>query len=392
MDPTAVICRVRDSFTQPLSLPDLPEAYTGAPAQLRPELRFTREPNLPCQYADAAEYAGLQTLKDQFTPHSNEALNKARARANPHERIGSSIFMDRAGVKLANIDAVYHLVDLPFSLFQRQHYEHAFHFLDLAGGPGAFSQYLLWRYPASRVTGMTLRTGDKLDWNMEQLGIDHFTAVYGGDETGDLYTNWAWLLDYETHLEAEGFDAVLADGGIDIGAEYRRQEVLSSRLLLSEAVVGIGRTKPGGAFVLKVFDTVTSISAQTIYLLSCCFERVSLFKPISSRPANAESYLICQRRRAQVEGPLSLGRAALTAWAAEPASQLAQLFPPELMPVDFQSWLVAQNQLSIHRQIEHVRLVLLALAGSPLDLPQLDLRLALAAWAIPDNPQSKPRR
>lgn len=44
----------------------------------------------------------------------------------------------------------------------------------------------------------------------------------------------------------------------------------------------------GGHFVCKTFDLFTPFSVGLIYLLYLCFERVSLFKPVTSRPANSE--------------------------------------------------------------------------------------------------------
>jgi hypothetical protein len=36
-----------------------------------------------------------------------ERLSNARSRSNPHESLGRSIFMNRAAIKLANIDAMF---------------------------------------------------------------------------------------------------------------------------------------------------------------------------------------------------------------------------------------------------------------------------------------------
>lgn len=47
-------------------------------------------------------------------------------------------------------------------------------------------------------------------------------------------------------------------------------------------------TSAGGHFVCKTFDLFTPFSVGLVYLLYLCFERVSLFKPVTSRPANSE--------------------------------------------------------------------------------------------------------
>jgi cap1 methyltransferase len=41
----------------------------------------------------------------------------------------------------------------------------------------------------------------------------------------------------------------------------------------------------------------TEFSVGLFYLLYRCFRRVALFKPVTSRPANSERYVICQGLR-----------------------------------------------------------------------------------------------
>ena len=41
----------------------------------------------------------------------------------------------------------------------------------------------------------------------------------------------------------------------------------------------------------KVFDMFTPFSVGLFYLLYRCFEKVCLFKPVTSRPANSERYV-----------------------------------------------------------------------------------------------------
>jgi len=55
--------------------------------------------------------------------------------------------------------------------------------------------------------------------------------------------------------------------------------------------------KKGGSFVLKIFDTFSYCSIQLIYLLSYLYEDVCITKPLPSRPANSEKYIICNNFR-----------------------------------------------------------------------------------------------
>jgi cap1 methyltransferase len=56
----------------------------------------------------------------------------------------------------------------------------------------------------------------------------------------------------------------------------------------------------GGHFICKLFDVFTPFSVGLVYIMRFCFENVSLLKPITSRPANSERYLIGKWRKANV--------------------------------------------------------------------------------------------
>ena len=51
--------------------------------------------------------------------------------------------------------------------------------------------------------------------------------------------------------------------------------------------------KKGGYFVLKVFDTFSSATIEMIYFLTYLYEDVTIMKPMTSRPANSEKYIVC---------------------------------------------------------------------------------------------------
>lgn len=56
----------------------------------------------------------------------------------------------------------------------------------------------------------------------------------------------------------------------------------------------------GGHFVCKTFDLFTPFSVGLVYLLYLCFERISLFKPVTSRPANSERSVQTLNHRCRV--------------------------------------------------------------------------------------------
>lgn len=59
---------------------------------------------LPCSTDDIQEKAAK--LKSEFDQLDGKLFRDARFRTNPYERIGTSIFQNRAALKMANLDAI----------------------------------------------------------------------------------------------------------------------------------------------------------------------------------------------------------------------------------------------------------------------------------------------
>ncbi|TRY88519.1 hypothetical protein DNTS_014072 [Danionella cerebrum] len=94
--------------------------------------------------------------------------------------------------------------------------------------------------------------------------------------------------------EGRGLHFMMADGGFSVEGQENIQEILSKQLLLCQFLTALSVVRTGGNFVCKTFDLFTPFSVGLIYLLYLCFERVSLFKPVTSRPANSERYVVCK--------------------------------------------------------------------------------------------------
>ncbi|CAG7818620.1 unnamed protein product, partial [Allacma fusca] len=98
------------------------------------------------KFCDLQLHAELQELKRYYYKLSKHHSQDARARSNPYEFVGNSIFQNRAGMKLANIDA-----DLDFWLSDPRKHDGShvvgssdiLHFVDLCAGPGGFSEYVI---------------------------------------------------------------------------------------------------------------------------------------------------------------------------------------------------------------------------------------------------------
>lgn len=391
MDPSIVLTTNYDSLRD--VTPDIvyPVTINSYQQTLRVPLSIqhvfvTPTADVPAEFIDSTRYDTLQRAKDAF---ANNNFLAARDATNPFENIGRSIFMNRAAVKLANIDAVLNVSPDIFT-FDHKTSNKEITFCDVAAGPGGFTQYLQYRYPRSQGYGMTLKS-KTLDWNTKLLDMKRFQPFYGSDNTGDLYNNWQSFVDFVLQKQPLGVDLITADGGFDVeeGGDrtlLRKQEFLSSRLLITQSLIGIGCTRVGGNFVLKVFDTVTQLSAQLLYILAQCFEEIIMFKPASSRPANAERYLIGLYRRADIQLYYNVLSAAAKAYTND--RYLSKIFA-EAMDVKFSTWLHDSNTDSMERQLRSAQQILLHIQGHNPTIPQYNIPKFLTIWNLPDTPPNK---
>ncbi|EUB61890.1 S-adenosyl-L-methionine-dependent methyltransferase ftsjd2 [Echinococcus granulosus] len=229
-----------------------------------------------------------------------DAITSARIRSNPYENVRSGIFMNRAAMKMANMDALFN------GLFsQAAPPNEILHFADICAGPGGFSEYLTWRrghpfnstspthhFPHIRGYGMTL-TGP-CDFKMEKFvagPAETFHPFYGSAKDGDI-TKWENLASFAQFVAHNTGDKGVH--GFDVSDAYNLQEVKSKHIYLCQCLCALTLLRPGGCFVTKLFDIFTDFSVDLIWLMSHVFKRIKLIKPISSRPANSERYLLCE--------------------------------------------------------------------------------------------------
>lgn len=383
MDNTIDYILVKDSFGKIATKP-YPKSY---PIKLfkNPEYKYNQylakkisiNGNPAAIFCNSSSYEKLQSLKNLFggeSPEEVNIFNKARMNSNPFERIGNSIFINRAAIKLANIDAIFKISGDTFD-FLNQHSNFPLQFCDIAAGPGGFTQYLQYRYPNSKGVGMTLK--NELDWDRNAVDTEKFEIDYGPTRDGDLYKNWNYFK--EKLRNNYNIQLMTADGGIET-EEYEKQEFVSSRILICQAVVAT-EVVENGTFILKVFDTVTKFSADVIYCLSLCFEQIVLFKPCSSRPANSERYLICYKRKENIKYSDKLLSKACKEFTDE---SFLESFLGEL-PDDFKTWLTLSNDDDISSQIFFAERILEKMIDKENKEIKVNLNKALLYWNLPDN-------
>lgn len=262
---------------------------------------------------DETEFCGEELLhsvlqcKSVFDVLDGEEMRRARTRANPYEMIRGVFFLNRAAMKMANMDFVFDRMftnprDSYGKPLVKDREAELLYFADVCAGPGGFSEYVLWRKKwHAKGFGMTLKGPN--DFKLEDFysaSSELFEPYYGEggiDGDGDItrpenisaFRNF--VLD---NTDRKGVHFLMADGGFSVEGQENLQEILSKQLLLCQFLMALSIVRTGGHFICKTFDLFTPFSVGLVYLLYCCFERVCLFKPITSRPANSERYVVCK--------------------------------------------------------------------------------------------------
>ena len=118
------------------------------------------------------------------------------------------------------------------------------------------------------------------------------------DGTGDIYVSdnirhFSELVDGAT--AHQGVDMLMCDGGFSVDGEENFQEEILRQLVLDQFLMGLMIIRRGGTFVCKLFDVFTPVTAALVYILYRHFDRISIIKPYTSRPANSERFVALAR-------------------------------------------------------------------------------------------------
>jgi 23S rRNA U2552 (ribose-2'-O)-methylase RlmE/FtsJ len=199
--------------------------------------------------------------------------------------------LSRAYFKMIEICNMFELID------DKPHIN-SFH---LAEGPGGFIEAIvrLRNNKNDKYYGITLQNSSNEDvpgWKKSQKFLNNNPNVYienGIDNTGNIYNIENYEYIYNNF--ANSMDIITGDGGFDFSVDYSKQEHHVLRLLLTQVIYAISLQKKDGSFILKIFDIFIKPSIDIIYLLSCFYEDVYIYKPYTSRFGNSEKYIICKK-------------------------------------------------------------------------------------------------
>jgi 23S rRNA U2552 (ribose-2'-O)-methylase RlmE/FtsJ len=225
-------------------------------------------------FVDKILKQNITNLKNKLGKIPPKVLYWARLRYDGYAIRG----IPRGVIKMANVDAIFRITNSIKT------------FGDLCGGPGGFVEFILFKNKTCTGYGMTLNNSA----DNYCVYSPRFTAIYGPTGDGDIL-NSENISAFPTNL-----DLVIGDGGLDVRGTENAQESLHMQLYLAQIICALRCLSVGGTFVVKFFDTHTSMSVNLLYVLSTCFKKMCIYKPVSSRAANSERYIICKHKLSDV--------------------------------------------------------------------------------------------
>tara|TARA_Y100000590_G_scaffold39811_2_gene42496 strand:+ start:6426 stop:7601 length:1176 start_codon:yes stop_codon:yes gene_type:complete len=254
-----------------------------------------------CEYINNEERNQLLSLKNKIGNEEISKWDKAKKISNEYELI----HLPSRRMKHESISEYSPLSRSYFKLWEMLHEhklinnENSLNILCLAEGPGGFIEaivnYRKRNNKYDNIDAITLKSTTKEipGWDKSAIFLKQNPNInihYGSDNTGDLYK-----LENIEYMETicDKSDLITADGGFDFSNNFNDQEHMSIRIILCEIVTALCCQKIGGTFVCKLFDLYTNDSISLIYLLKCVYSTVIIDKPLTSRPANSEKYIIC---------------------------------------------------------------------------------------------------
>lgn len=338
----------------------------------------------------------ISNSKTVFDKLDKVEMRKARTRSNPFETIRNANFLNRAAVKMANINSVCNLMFTNTEGFSNE----LLYFADVCAGPGGFSEYILsvkkWH---AKGFGFTLQKEN--DFTLDEFlagPCETFHPFYGSKENGDVFDpknqeEFRALVMKYTY--GKGVHFMMSDGGFSVEGQENIQEILSKQLYLCQCLVALMIVRTGGHFVTKLFDLFTPFSAGLVYLMYRCFKRVCILKPNSSRPANSERYLICRKKNPDTQAVMEyLSRVNHIFLNKEEDRDVIQLVPLEKLETDedFLKYLRRSNETLGKKQIVGL-LKIAAFCEDPtlIESKQADMRKeCLKNWKLSDKTRVRP--
>ena len=241
---------------------------------------------------------GCETEWDIYKRYTNPYEYIHTCVPNKKRSVAKRKPLSRSYFKMIELVSFFRILDSLRPILIGKQCLHSFH---LAEGPGGFIEALaqLRNNRSDVYIGMTI-LDDVNDanipaWKKSQSFLRENSNVVienGADGTGDILQ--LHNLDHCKEKYGRSMHIITGDGGFDFSEDFNNQENHIVKLLFGQIIYALVMQRPGGCFILKVFDCFTQPTIDMLALLSSCYDSVYITKPHTSRYANSEKYVVCK--------------------------------------------------------------------------------------------------
>lgn len=262
-------------FTKPNNL----ELYIDYGQEILPRYQSSvlYQENCPTLLDLINKQEALKMKLEVFTPNE---LRERRLKTSPFDLLPLGRLINKAAWKLIEIN---HLCDnVFFSVGDKN-------FADICCAPGGFTHTIVMKNVECYTTAHLITLGD--------IKINK-TIVYNRNENFYPYIHYGDITRKNIQMQfiescgVHKLDFAMADGGFNFRNIENEQEFVCRRLTLSQIYLALVTIKENGFFLLKLFNIYSKFSQSLLYATASCFEEMQIIKPLSSRPANSEKYIM----------------------------------------------------------------------------------------------------
>ncbi len=278
MDPSAIKCLYKNSFDKAGEIPMILHTYDTTN---KVNNKVTKQLSLS-NGSEISNNDGKLVRNYCDKDLSNQVIVSTVVANNinlfdPFHDVSYNPFLSRDSIVLGNIDAIFNFSHHTGGYIITQDTKD-FNFATLEDGPGHFTQYILYRNPNSYGYGIT-----PIEYPFDgQIDITHFNITAGASGTGNLVKDYKSFIQFVRTVEATGLNLVV---GNYIGDIFPVGYLV--RLVTALGIVSIG-----GTFVCKVSQLDDPLMLDLLWITTQCFNKVTLFKPLSTPSYNKVYYVI----------------------------------------------------------------------------------------------------
>lgn len=234
----------------------------------------------------------LTSMKRQLERMSPEHIHASSIAIDEYHCVTKNVkrlAYNRCGVKLVNLNCCFD------NIIGKTITQQDCRFADLCCAPGGFTHVLLQLFPRQKFKAyLTSKEGSDSFLKIDESalfaspgGEDKIAAIVKGDITEAKFRD-----EFEEVVGKGSLNFVLADGGINFKNIEDYQEFYTRPLIMSQIEMGLRLLKPGGFMIVKFFDMLYDFTVSLMYLMRALFDEVVICKPVSSKTANAERYVL----------------------------------------------------------------------------------------------------